>query len=86
MSKPNFHLNNIDTDDCPCKDCGEKRYPGCHSECVDYIMWNDEHQRKLAELQHEKDMDDIYYSGAARRNKQLKVKGVKFGRNKKPYQ
>ena len=28
----------------PCKDC-HKRYLGCHSECVDYIEYNDKQQK-----------------------------------------
>ena len=28
----------------PCKDC-EKRYLGCHSECADYINYNNKQQK-----------------------------------------
>ena len=28
----------------PCKDC-EKRYLGCHSECADYIDYNNKQQK-----------------------------------------
>lgn len=82
MSRPKFCLNNINTDDCPCRGCGS-RNSGCHSNCDAYIKWNDNHKKKLAEQQHQKDMDDLYYSGATRRNKALTQKGVSFGRNKK---
>lgn len=26
-----------------CKGC-QKRYPGCHAKCENYIAWNKEHQ------------------------------------------
>lgn len=84
MSRPKFCLNSINTDDCPCKDCKTDRYPGCHGECSKYIMWNDDHQRKLNSRQKERNITDTYYTGAARRNKQLMQKGAKLGRNKKP--
>lgn len=83
MSRPNFCLNSINTDDCPCKDCTTDRYAGCHSQCNKYIEWNAEHKKKLAVRRHFKDSEDIYYSGASRRNKALSQKGVSFGRNKK---
>lgn len=28
---------------CPCKVCTDKRHPGCHGECEDYITWKQEH-------------------------------------------
>ncbi len=84
MGRPKFCLNSINTDDCPCRFCKTpKRHSGCHSTCEEYISWDDEHKRKLAERQHSKDMDDIYYTGANRRNKALTQKGVSFGRGKK---
>lgn len=84
MSRPKFCFNSVNTDDCPCKLCiPPKRHTGCHGTCEEYISWDDEHKRKLAERYHAKDMDDIYYAGAARRNKQLRQKGVSFGRGKK---
>ena len=32
----------------PCKDC-YKRYLGCHSECADYINYNNKQQKVRAE-------------------------------------
>lgn len=84
MSRPKFCLNSVNTDNCPCRFCTTpKRHTGCHATCDEYIEWNDDHKKKLAERQHKKDMDEIYYNGAARRNAQLKQKGVSFGRRKK---
>lgn len=79
MSRPKFALNNINTDDCPCKDCTPdkgKRHSGCHGTCEEYITWDADHQQKLAQRQHIRDMDDVYYSGMFRRNKQLHQKGI----------
>lgn len=82
MSRPRFMLNQVNTDDCPCNGCKPpKRNSTCHGCCVEYINWNDKHLKRLAELQHQKDMDDIYYTGARRRNKDMLQKGSKFGRN-----
>lgn len=33
----------------PCKDC-EKRYLGCHSECADYINYNNKQQKVRDEM------------------------------------
>lgn len=36
---------------CPCKDCvPPKRWAGCHSCCKEYIEWDAEHQKDLAEI------------------------------------
>ena len=84
MGKPKYSFNNINTEDCPCKGCTPpKRNATCHANCQEYIDWDDKHKEKLAQRQHQKDMDEIYYSGAFRRNRSLMQKGAKFGRGKK---
>ena len=37
----------------PCKDC-ERRYPGCHSECQDYIEFSRERNELLEQKYQEK--------------------------------
>ena len=81
--RPKYVLNEIDTDGCPCEGCVPPvRHSGCHAECSKYIDWDDEHKRLLAEIQHKKDMDDVYSLGVSRRCRNLKRKGLSFGRNK----
>lgn len=50
----------------PCKDCG-KRYLGCHSECKDYIEFNEERQKFLKE---KSDNYDLLHNNEIIRNKE----------------
>ena len=50
----------------PCKDC-QRRYLGCHSECEDYIKYNEERQKFLKE---KSDNFDILYNNEIVRKKE----------------
>ncbi len=82
MSRPKFVLNSVNTDDCPCNGCNPpKRQSGCHGVCNEYIDWDSEHRKKLADRQRVRSINDVYYTGAQRRNKDIMQKGTKLGRN-----
>ena len=34
-------------DNCPCKDCFEKRKLGCHGFCEEYQAWKKDHEEAL---------------------------------------
>lgn len=73
-------LNNINTDDCPCKECIE-RYVGCHSKCLKYVDWKQQHDVKLQNIQKQKDMNSLLYSNQTSRNNKLRQEGgIHYGR------
>lgn len=40
----------------PCKSCN-KRAMGCHSMCVDYVEWREDHQKRLKKYRKEKSIN-----------------------------
>ena len=84
MSRPSFVLNNVNTDNCPCKKCVPPvRHAGCHGSCTRYIEWDTEHKRKLVENQRQKNINTICQDGAQRRNHSLLQNGARYGRAKR---
>ena len=86
MGYPKMVLNVSGSNNCPCKGCTADtgRHAGCHSSCEGYISWKNEHEQQMSTVRKQREFDEVYYSGAARRNSQLKQKGVSFGRGKNP--
>jgi len=41
---------------CPCKDC-EKRYVGCHGDCLEYKEWSSENERLKQKYKNERDVN-----------------------------
>lgn len=41
---------NSKKDPCPCTRECERRVPGCHATCEDYIAWNERHRAKLEDI------------------------------------
>lgn len=74
-------LNNINTDNCPCKQCIQERYVGCHGKCLKYIDWKQQHDVKLENLRKQKELNDLLYNNQTSRNKKLRQEGgIKYGR------
>ena len=74
-------LNAVNTDDCPCRECTEERYVGCHSKCLKYIDWKQQHDVKLQNLHKQKDMNSLLYNNQTSRNKKLRQEGgIHYGR------
>lgn len=44
-----------------CKDC-EKRYPGCHDYCEDYLDEKEQDEKLKAKIRKEKQAEDDYYA------------------------
>lgn len=81
MSRHRLMLT-VNADDCPCNGCvPPKRNATCHGSCTEYLTWNDEHLKKLEEVHQQRNITDVYYEGARRRNKDMLQKGSRVGRN-----
>ena len=73
-------LMNMNTEDCPCKNC-TSRVVGCHSSCIKYINWKQEHEAKLQRQQEQKEFNNLIYSNQVTRNKKVSQEGgIKYGR------
>lgn len=73
-------LNGINTSDSPCKQC-LNRYVGCHSTCVKYLDWSQQHKIKLEQRREQKKIDNLLFDNQTRRNRQVKNEGgIKYGR------
>ena len=72
------------TNPCPCKLCvPPKRKPGCHSSCVEYAEWNNEHQAKKDKLRKAKERDDIVVEYVATTtNKNMRRKNFERAKRK----
>lgn len=40
----------------PCKDCN-RRGPGCHARCKDYMAWKEEHEAELEDVRRQRQKD-----------------------------
>lgn len=73
-------LNSVNTDNCPCKGCAD-RYAGCHSNCLKYIGWKQDHEAKLQNLREQKQLDKLLFDNQVSRNKKVHQEGgIKYGR------
>lgn len=55
--------------DNPCKDCvAPKRHPGCHGECIDYMIAKAFHEAERVEVEQEEAVTH-YSMGIARKNR-----------------
>ena len=73
-------LNAINTNDCPCKGCGD-RYVSCHSNCSKYIDWQQDHKVKLNQYKQERSIDNLLFNNQTERNKKIQQQGgIKYGR------
>lgn len=76
-------FNPTSNDKCPCKGCvPPQRALGCHSICQPYIDWLAEHQQKVEYIRQQRELTNLCFDSALRRNKQLLQKGASFGRSK----
>ena len=55
-------------DRAPCKDC-EKRYVGCHSDCIDYKDWKKAHDAFEGGKRWERQINTIMHDSQSRRCK-----------------
>ena len=70
--KYTMHLNNINNEDCPCNVNNGKcprRFARCHSECMDYIDWQQLHAVKVQNVREQQGQSIAYYEGIKRRKK-----------------
>lgn len=76
-------INGINTDNCPCKECHAKHesYIGCHSKCLKYIDWKQQHEVTLESNKQQRYIDNLLFDTQTSRNKKLsQTGGVKYGR------
>lgn len=67
---------------CPCRNCLD-RYVGCHSNCVRYVDWKQQHDVELDNIREQKNLDNLLFNNQSGRNKYIKEHGgIRYGRKK----
>ena len=51
----------------PCKDC-PKRFPTCHSDCGDYILWRKAYDEIAKKIQKQRSIESDLYAVTAKRH------------------
>ena len=68
----------------PCKNCVDKRHPGCHAKCKEYADWKDEDAKDKKSYKKAKDADDLvrgYMAQTAEQYRKKENKAKKVFRN-----
>ena len=68
----------------PCKNCVDKRHPGCHAKCKDYAEWKADDAAEKESRRKAKDAEDLvrgYMSQTAEQYRKKENKAKKVFRN-----
>ena len=72
---------NPTADNCPCRTCVVERYVGCHSKCLKYIDWKQEHDVQLQNIHRQREINHTLRTNQSNNYKQIKQQGgIKYGR------